>query len=154
MKDDSISHQDTCHSNRTHAIHSQGNLWSIARQPVLWFSFWTTIVWNWTWQWRLTCSLANTCGLTRTYLHQSHPWTTELYITRSLNRTLPLSWRFRRRRLHRFTDEKGVSYEELVKRLQDVAKTRPDLSHHSGGKLNLSICNWYWEWESGHPKLR
>ncbi|KAI2513678.1 hypothetical protein MHU86_818 [Fragilaria crotonensis] len=57
-----------------------------------------------------------------------------------------------------FTDAEGqMEYDNLIRRLQEVAQTWSHLLHLSGGKLNLSKCTWYimyWEWVSGRPRLR
>ena len=56
-----------------------------------------------------------------------------------------------------FTDEGEVSFDELVKRLEEVAQTWEKLLHYSGGALNLAKCSWfvmYWDWRAGRPVIR
>jgi hypothetical protein len=47
-----------------------------------------------------------------------------------------------------FTSNDDTSYEDLIRRLQEVAQTWEHLLFLSGGKLNLSKCSWFilrWE---------
>jgi hypothetical protein len=56
-----------------------------------------------------------------------------------------------------FTDNRSMTYDKLVARLEEVAQTWEKLLHYSGGSLNLTKCSWfvmYWDWSQGRPVLR
>jgi hypothetical protein len=55
-----------------------------------------------------------------------------------------------------FTSSEST-YEDMIRRLQEISQTWEHLLHLSGGALNLKKCNWYilfWDWHNGRPILR